>query len=85
MYNVKAKYTVNVNHNETLTFAEWEQIHNAIKEESKAERRYYAKQKALGCVLIALSIIMPFCVGIIPSFFTLPLGIALIATDYKAI
>ena len=88
MYNTtaNAKYTVKVNHNETLTFAEWEAIHNAIKEENKAERKYYAKQKTIGGVLVICSILLPILLqDITASVFLFPLGVSVMVTKDKVI
>lgn len=77
---------VKVNYNESLTYAEWEQIHNAIKEEKRIERRYFLKQKAVGGVLVLCSVLCPLLLqDITASVFLFPLGVGVMVTKDKVI
>jgi hypothetical protein len=77
---------VKLNYTETLTFSEWEQIHNAIKEEKRTEKRYYCKQRILGGVLVAVSVLLPLLLqDITASVFLLPLGVGVMVTKDKVI
>lgn len=77
---------VKVNYNESLTYHEWEQIHNAIKEEKRTEKRYFRKQKALGGALVAVSVLIPLLLqDITASVFLLPLGVGVMVTKEKVI
>lgn len=78
--------TVKVNYSEQLTYTEWEQIHNALKEEKRTEKRYFRKQKALGGVLVLCSILLPFLLqDITASVFLFPLGVGVMVTKDKVI
>lgn len=77
---------VKLNYTETLTFHEWEQIHNAIKEEKRTEKRYFRKQKAIGGALVAVSVLLPFLLqDITASVFLLPLGVGVMVTKDRVI
>ncbi len=77
---------VKLNYTEQLTYSEWEQIHNAIKEEKRTEKRYFRKQKALGGALVAVSVLIPLLLqDITASVFLLPLGVGVMATKEKVI
>lgn len=77
---------VKVNYTEQLTYTEWEQIHNAIKEEKRIEKRYFRKQKALGGVLVAVSVLLPLLLqDITASAFLFPLGVGVMVTKEKVI
>lgn len=77
---------VKVNYSEQLTFSEWEQIHNALKEEKRIEKRYFRKQKALGGVLVLCSVLCPLLLqDITASVFLLPLGVGVMVTKDKVI
>ena len=77
---------VKVNYSESLTFEEWEQIHNAIKEEKRIEKRYFRKQKALGGALVAVSVLIPALLqDITASVFLFPLGVGVMVTKDKVI
>lgn len=77
---------VKVNYSESLTYTEWEQIHNALKEEKRTEKRYFRKQKALGGALVAVSVILSFLLqDITASVFLLPLGVGVMVTKDKVI
>ena len=81
---------VKVNYSEKLTFHEWEQIHKALKEQSKQERkqerRYYIKQKLVGGSLVVLSVLCPLLLqDITASVFLLPLGVGVMVTKDKVI
>ena len=77
---------VKVNYNETLTYSEWEQIHNAIKEEKRAEKRYFTKQKIMGGILVLCSVLCPLLLqDITASVFLFPLGIGVMVTKDKVI
>lgn len=77
---------VKLNYTETLTYTEWEQIHNAVKEEKRTEKRYFVKQKALGGVLVGLSVLIPVILqDITASVFLLPLGVGVMVTKEKVI
>lgn len=84
--------TVKVNYTESdkLTYTEWEVIHNAMKEEEKQERRaersYYIKQKIMGGVLALCGILCPLLLGdCTASVFLLPLGICVMLTKDKVV
>lgn len=78
--------TVKVDYTEQLTYTEWEQIHNALKEEKRTEKRYFRKQKALGGALVAVSVLLPLLLqDITASVFLLPLGVCVIVTKDKVI
>lgn len=75
-----------VNHTDKLTFQEWENIHKALKEEKKAEKRYYTKQKAMGGMLVLASILCPVLLQDLTALFLLlPIGIAVMATKEKVV
>ena len=77
---------VKVNYSETLTYTEWEQIHNALKEEKRAEKRYFTKQKIMGGVLVICAVLSPLLIGdFVSPFFTLPLGVGVMVTKNKVI
>lgn len=71
--------------NETMTYKEWEEIHKAIKEEGKAERVYFLKQKLVGLLLVAMSICVPFVADgdATASLLIMPLGLLLLFTKDK--
>lgn len=77
---------VKLNYTEQLTYTEWEQIHNALKEEKKQENRYFIKQRILGGALVAISVLIPALLqDITASVFLLPLGVGVIVTKDKVI
>lgn len=77
---------VNLNYTEQLTYSEWEQIHNAIKEEKRTEKRYFRKQKAVGGLLVLCSVLIPLLLqDITASVFLLPLGVGVMVTKDKVI
>jgi len=77
---------VKLNYTETLTYSEWEQIHNAIKEEKRIEKRYFIKQKALGGALVAVSVLIPLLLqDVTASAFLFPLGVGVMVTKEKVI
>lgn len=77
---------VKVNYSESLTYSEWEKIHNAIKEEKRTEKRYFRKQKALGGLLVLCSILLPLLLqDITASVFLFPLGVGVMVTKDKVI
>ena len=77
---------VKLNYTETLTYTEWEAIHNAIKEEKRTEKRYFVKQRILGGALIAVSVLIPLLLqDITASVFLLPLGVGVMVTKDKVI
>lgn len=77
---------VKLNYTETLTYHEWEQIHNALKAEKRIENRYFRKQRILGGVLVAVSVLLPFLLqDVTSSFFLFPLGVGVMMTKDKVI
>lgn len=77
---------VKVNYSESLTYTEWEQIHNAIKEEKRQERRGLLKQKIYGGVLVLLSVLCPVLLGdCTASAFLFPLGVGVMVTKDRVI
>lgn len=77
---------VKVNYSESLTYTEWEQIHNALKEEKRTEKRYFRKQKALGGALVTVSVLLPLLLqDITASVFLFPLGVGVMVTKDKVI
>ena len=77
---------VKLNYTETLTYHEWEQIHNAIKEEKRQERRGLLKQKIYGGVLVLLSVLCPVLLGdCTASAFLFPLGVGAMVTKDRMI
>ena len=77
---------VKVNYSESLTYTEWEQIHNAIKEEKRIEKRYFIKQRILGGALVAVSVLIPVLLqDITASAFLFPLGVGVMVTKEKVI
>ena len=77
---------VKLNHTDTLTYTEWEQIHNALKEEKRIENRYFRKQKALGGALVAVSVLIPALLqDITASVFLFPLGVGVMVTKDRVI
>lgn len=77
---------VKLNYTEQLTYTEWEQIHNALKEEKRTEKRYFRKQKALGGFLVLCSVLCPLLLqDITASVFLLPLGVGVMVTKDKVI
>ena len=77
---------VKVNYSESLTYTEWEQIHNAIKEEKRIEKRYFVKQRILGGALVAISVLIPLLLqDITASVLLFPLGVGVMVTKDKVI
>lgn len=77
---------VKLNYTEQLTYSEWEQIHNALKQKKKRERRGLLKQKIYGGVLVLLSVLCPVLLGdCTASAFLFPLGIGVMVTKEKVI
>ena len=77
---------VRVNYIESLTYSEWEQIHNAIKEEKKQKNRYFIKQRICGGVLVLCSVLCPLLLqDITASVFLFPLGVGVMVTKDKVI
>lgn len=77
---------VKLNYTEQLTYTEWEQIHNAIKEEKRTEKRYFRKQKAVGGVLVLCSVLCPLLLqDVTASFFLFPLGVRVMVTKDRVI
>lgn len=77
---------VKVNYSEQLTYSEWEQIHNALKEEKRTEKRYFVKQRILGGALVAISVLIPVLLqDITASVFLFPLGVGVMVTKDKVI
>lgn len=77
---------VKLNYTEQLTYTEWERIHNAIKEEKRTEKRYYRKQRILGGLLVAVSVLLPLLLqDITASVFLFPLGVGVMVTKEKVI
>ena len=77
---------VKLNYTDTLTYTEWEQIHNALKEEKRIEKRHFRKQKALGGALVAVSVLLPLLLqDITASVFLFPLGVGVMVTKDKVI
>lgn len=77
---------VKLNYTEQLTYTEWEQIHNALKEEKRIEKRYFRKQKAIGGALVAVSVLLPLLLqDITASAFLFPLGVGVMVTKDKVI
>lgn len=77
---------VKLNYTETLTYTEWEQIHNAIKEEKRIEKRYFRKQRILGGALVAVSVLLPLLLqDITASVFLFPLGVGVMVTKDRVI
>jgi hypothetical protein len=77
---------IKVNYTDKLTYQEWESIHQALKEEKKAEKRYYTKQKAMGGMLVLASILCPVLLQDLTALFLLlPIGIAVMATKEKVV
>lgn len=75
-----------VNHEEKLTFAEWERIRAELKQEEQEEKRYFVKQKVLGGVLVGLSLLMPAVLhDITASVLLLPIGIGVMVTRDKVV
>lgn len=78
--------TVMVNYSEKLTYQEWESIHQALKEEKHTEKQYYTKQRIVGGLLVAVSVLIPVLLhDITASIFLLPLGIAVMVTKDKVV
>ena len=77
---------VKLNYTETLTYHEWEQIHNALREEKRTEKLYFRKHKALGGALVAVSVLLPFLLqDITASAFLFPLGVGVMVTKDRVI
>lgn len=77
---------VKLNYTESLTYSEWEAIHNAIKEQRKEESRYYIKQRILGGLLVLCSVLCPLLLqDITASAFLFPLGVGVMMTKEKVI
>ena len=77
---------VKLNYTEQLTYSEWEQIHNALKEEKRTKKRYFRKQRILGGLLVLCSVLCPFLLqDITASFFLFPLGVGVMVTKDKVI
>ena len=77
---------VKLNYTEQLTYSEWEQIHNALKEEKKQEKRYFRKQRILGGLLVLCSVLCPLLLqDITASVFLFPLGVGVMVTKDKVI
>ena len=77
---------VKLNYTEQLTYTEWEQIHNAIKEEKRIEKRYFRKQRIFGGALVVVSVLIPLLLqDITASAFLFPLGVGVMVTKDKVI
>lgn len=77
---------VKVNYSEQLTYTEWEQIHNALKEEKRTEKRYFRKQRILGGLLVLCSVLLPLLLqDITASVFLLPLCVGVMVTKDRVI
>lgn len=77
---------VKLNYTEQLTYSEWEQIHNALKEEKRKEKRYFRKQRTLGGLLVLCSVLIPLLLqDITASVFLFPLGVGVMVTKDKVI
>lgn len=77
---------VKLNYTETLTYHEWEQIHNALKEEKRIEKRYFRKQRILGGLLVLCSVLCPLLLqDITASVFLFPLGVGVMVTKDRVI
>lgn len=77
---------VKVNYNESLTYTEWEQIHNAIEEEKRTEKRYFTKQKIMGGLLVLCSVLCPLLLqDITASVFLFPLGVGVMVTKDRVV
>ena len=78
--------TVRVTYTDKLTASEWKVLHGALEAERQTEKRYFRKQKALGGVLVAVSVLLPIILqDVTASVFLLPLGIGVIATKEKVV
>lgn len=77
---------IKVNYTEKLTYQEWESIHKALKEEKRTEKQYFTKQRIVGGLLVAVSVLIPVLLhDITASIFLLPLGIAVMVTKDKVV
>ena len=77
---------VKLNYTEQLTYSEWEQIHNALKEEKRTEKRYFRKQRILGGLLVLCSVLCPLLLqDITASVFLFPLVVGVMVTKDKVI
>ena len=77
---------VKLNYTEQLTYTEWEQMHNALKEEKKQENRYFIKQRILGGLLVLCSVLCPLLLqDITASVFLFPLGVGVMVTKDRVI
>ena len=79
-------YAREIKSEETYTLEQARQIILAENKKKKAKRIYKAKQKLLGLLAIALSILIPIFIGDATiSFFLFPLGIITIFTKENVI
>lgn len=77
---------VKVNYKDTLSYEEWELLHEAIKQEEKQKKSYYAKQKAMGGLLVVVSVLLPLLLqDITASIILLPLGVGVMVTKDRVI
>ena len=77
---------VKVNYSESLTYTEWEAIHNALKEDKRTEKRYFVKQRILGGLLVLCSVLCPLLLqDITASVFLFPLGVGVMVTKDKVV
>ena len=80
-------YARQITSKETYTLAEAKRIINAERKEKRESLRYKVKQKLLGVITIAVSIVSPFLLDgdATISLIMLPLGIYVLFTKEKVI
>ena len=80
-------YARQITSKKTYTLAEAKRIINAERKEKRESLRYKVKQKLLGVIVIAVSIVSPFLLDgdATISLIMLPLGIYVLFTKEKVI
>ena len=80
-------YARQITSKETYTLAEAKRIINAERKEKRESLRYKVKQKLLGVITIAVSIVSPFLLDgdATISLIMLPLGIYVLFTKEKVL
>ena len=80
-------YARQITSEETYTLSEAKRIINAERKEKRESLRYKVKQKLLGVIAIAVSIVSPFLLDgdATISLIMLPLGIYILFTKEKVI
>lgn len=78
--------TYRISSDTSMTFSEWERLHNIEKQKRRDVRLYYIKQRTCGFISLVLGVIAPFCCdgdATVSVVALLPLGLYLMFTKKK--